>query len=295
LCRGKPTPPMPVTRQLLPKLAELITSEDKDVQQDALWALSYLTDGDQDRLSGFLEAGALPRVVQLLASPHMEVVTPALRTVGNIVTGDDLLTQAVLNEGALNSMLSLMSHHQRTVRKEACWLVSNVCAGTLGQIQMVFECNLFPALIHQLQQGEPDVQREACWALASATKGGNAQLILELVRLGVVPPLKHILELPAADARVQMVALEGLENILKREVPPGMPEAGDPKYYLNVMKQAGLPSAVLRLAYTANEELYFACERFLAACFPGDDHGSGDEEVSDSSSGAEEGGWDPEY
>jgi hypothetical protein len=98
LCRGKPTPSLPITRMLLPKLTELITSDDKDVQQDALWALSYLSDGDEDRLAGFLEAGALPRVVQLLASPHMEVVTPALRIVGNIVTGDDLLTQAVQPE-----------------------------------------------------------------------------------------------------------------------------------------------------------------------------------------------------
>ncbi len=75
-----------------------------------------------------------------------------------------------------------------------------------------------------------------------------------------------------------------------------MPEAGDPKYYLNVMEQAGVPSAVLRLMITVNGALQVACERFLAAYFPGNEHGSGDEKVPDSSAaggGGADGGWDP--
>ncbi len=288
-----------MTRQLLPKLSELITSDEKDVQQDALWALSYVSDGDEDRLWAFLESGALPRIVQLLSSPHMEVVTPALRTIGNIVTGDDLLTQAVLNEGVLHAVLSLMNNFRRTVRKEACWMVSNVCAGTPGQIQMVFDCNLFPALIHQLTQGEPDVQREACWALSNATTGGTQQHIYDLVRLGVVAPLKKLLEAPTGDPRVQVVALEGLTNILLKALPPGVPESADANYYLNVMEQAGVPDVVAAASDTSNEQLYRAAENFMARFFPNfnndanDDNGEGDEGYgyNPAEEGANGGGW----
>jgi importin subunit alpha-1 len=275
LCRGTPTLSLPITLQLLPKLKELITSGEDEVQEDALAALSHLSHGEEDqerRLSAFVEAGALPRVVQLLASPSLEVISSALSIVGNIAMGGDLLTQAVLNEGALHSVLALMSHFRRTVRSEACWVVSQVCAGTPGQIQMVFECNLFPALIHQLQQGESDVQREACRALSNTTKGGNARQIYELVRLGVVPPLKHALRRfeVVGHRRVQgtqAVALEGLENILKSQVPAGMPEGGDPKHYFAVMEQADVPSEVRRLG-DEMETLRESCERFLQTFFP---------------------------
>jgi importin subunit alpha-1 len=201
------------------------------------------------------------------------VVTPALRIVGNFAMGGDLLTQAVLNEGALHGVRPLMSNSQLEVRKEACWVVRHVCAGTPGHIQMVFESNLFPALIHQLQQGEWDVQREACCALSNATKGGNARQIYELVRLGVVPPLTHALRRfavigPRRLQREQAVALECLGNILKSQVPAGMPEGGDPKHYFAVMEQADVPSAVRRLG-DEMETLRESCERFLETYFPG--------------------------
>jgi len=258
-----------VTRLLLPKLSELITCDEKEVQINALKALSYVCDGDLDRLWAFLECGALPRVVQLLSSPHMEeVMMPALRIVGGLVNGDDLTTQAVLNEGTLPRVLPLMNNFRRAVRKEACWMVSNVCAGTPGQIQMVFDCNLFPALIHQLTQGEPDVQREACWALSNATSGGTQQHIYDLVRLGVVAPLKNVLESPTWDARVPIVALEGLTNILSKALPPGMPESADPNYYLNIMELAGVPDAVAAALDTSNDQLHGAAEHFMARFFP---------------------------
>jgi importin subunit alpha-1 len=263
LCRGKPAPSMDHTREMLPKLAQLITSDDKNVQQDAMWALSYLSDGDSARLSAFLEVNALPRIVQLLSSPHTEVVTPALRTIGNIVTGDELQTQAVINEGALHGVRALMTNFRRNIRKEACWMVSNVCAGTPGQIQAVFDCNLFPALIHQLTNGEADVQREACWALSNATTGGTAQQIYDLVRLGAVAPLGGVLRSTVQDPKVQKVALEGLANILSRSVPPG-----NTGCYFSTLEQEEVPDKVLELTGSDNAMLSSAATAFMAKWFP---------------------------
>lgn len=65
----------------------------RQVLTDACWALSYLSDGQNDKIQAVIEAGVCQRLVELLIHASPAVQTPALRTVGNIVTGDDLQTQ----------------------------------------------------------------------------------------------------------------------------------------------------------------------------------------------------------
>jgi importin subunit alpha-6/7 len=50
-CRGKPQPPLERVRPAIPMLATLLAQcQDTDVLQDACWALSYLSDGDNSRI-----------------------------------------------------------------------------------------------------------------------------------------------------------------------------------------------------------------------------------------------------
>lgn len=50
----------------LPALTGLIHSNDEEVLTDACWALSYLSDGTNDKIQAVIEAGVCPRLVELL-------------------------------------------------------------------------------------------------------------------------------------------------------------------------------------------------------------------------------------
>jgi len=212
-CRGKPQPMFEWVAPALPTLSHMIYSNDEEVLTDAAWALSYLSDGPNDRIQKVIEAGVCRRLVELLNHMSFSVVTPALRTVGNIVTGDDMQTQIVINCGALARLGALLLSPKKGIRKEACWTISNITAGTKDQIQCVFDNNIIPPLVELLKNAEFDIKKEAAWAISNATSGGSSDQIKFVVEKQCIPPLCDLLD--AKDGRIVTVALEGLENILR--------------------------------------------------------------------------------
>ncbi|CAM8899734.1 hypothetical protein QQ045_009815 [Rhodiola kirilowii] len=213
-CRGKPQPPFDQVKPALPALARLIHSNDEEVLTDACWALSYLSDGTNDKIQAVIEAGVCPRLVELLLHPSPSVLIPALRTVGNIVTGDDMQTQCIINHQALPCLFNLLtSSYKKSIKKEACWTISNITAGNKEQIQTVIEAGLIAPLVHLLQNAEFEIKKEAAWAISNATSGGTPEQIKYLVNQECIKPMCDLLICP--DARIVTVCLEGLENILK--------------------------------------------------------------------------------
>ena len=213
LCRGKPAPNFSLVEPALPLLARLIFSQDIETVTDACWALSYISDGPNERIQAVLDAGVSPRLVELLSqSNQSSVQTPALRAVGNIVTGDDAQTQHIVNLNVIPALCWLLDSPKKNIRKEACWTLSNITAGTPDQIQFIIEAGVFPKLIDMLRGSEFEIQKEAAWAISNATSGGNHQQLMYIAQLGAIPPLCQLLQ--ASEVRILTVALEGLENII---------------------------------------------------------------------------------
>ncbi|KAB1275148.1 Importin subunit alpha-6 [Camelus dromedarius] len=166
LCRGKNPPPnFSKISPCLNVLSRLLFSSDPDVLADVCWALSYLSDGPNDKIQAVIDSGVCRRLVELLIA------------VGNIVTGDDIQTQVILNCSALPCLLHLLSSSKESIRKEACWTVSNITAGNRAQIQAVIDANIFPVLIEILQKAEFRTRKEAAWAITNATSGGTPEQI----------------------------------------------------------------------------------------------------------------------
>lgn len=265
LCRGKPPPIFEMVRPALSTLAHLIYFDDEEVLTDACWALSYLSDGVNDKIKAVVESGVVKRLVELLLHQSVSVQTPSLRTVGNIVTGDDVQTQFVINVSALPCLLNLLNSTKKSIRKEACWTISNITAGNKEQIGSVIEANIIPPLIAILTNADFDVKKEAAWAISNATSGGTPEQIKYLVEQGCIEPLCNLLTIH--DSRIVSVALEGLENILR--VGQKEKDATGAEYndYARAIEGVGGLDKIEGLQHHSNQEVYEKAVRILEVFF----------------------------
>jgi importin subunit alpha-1 len=240
----------------LPVLANLIQAVDEEILIDACWAISYLSDGPNERIQAVIEAGVCSRLVELLNHPSTTVQTPALRSAGNIVTGDDMQTQTIINCGVLTALYQLLNSPKEGIRKEACWTISNITAGNTNQIQAVIEANMIPPLVHILANGDFKTKKEACWAICNATSGGlnRPEQIKYLASQGCIKPLCDILN--SMDNKIILVALDGIDNILRvGDMDRGNTDEGINMYALMVEECGGL-EIIQNLQNHDNEEIF---------------------------------------
>ncbi|KAJ5073782.1 importin alpha [Anaeramoeba ignava] len=177
LCRGKPKPEFSEISKILPFLLKILYSEDEVTVNDALWAISYISDGPNEMIQAVIESGLLFRVVNLLSHKSIEIQVPALRIVGNIVSGDDEQAQTVIDFNAVPHFLKLLSSDKGSIRKETCWTISNITAGTQDQIQTILDAGIIPKLVKIMDADLFAVKKEAAWAIANASSGGSVEQI----------------------------------------------------------------------------------------------------------------------
>mmetsp|Transcript_22461 Transcript_22461/g.66594 ORF Transcript_22461/g.66594 Transcript_22461/m.66594 type:complete len:554 (-) Transcript_22461:307-1968(-) len=263
LCRGKPHPAQHFTDPCIPYLANLLGHDNVTVVQDACWALSYLSDGHEGRIQAVLNAGIAPRLVGLLGGDKLSLATPALRTLGNAVSGSDTQTQEVLNAGVLEKVGELLETGRKNVRKEACWLLSNIAAGTKDQLSsLLSKAEMMSTVVENAIDAEWEVRKEAVWVLSNVSTGGTDQQIASIVELGAIPALCSVLTVK--DARIVLVALEAIDNILEA----GLRLSVD---YQTIVDECGGLDDLEELQSHENEEIYDKAITLIESYFGADE------------------------
>lgn len=256
-CRGKqPAPDWDQIQVVLPALTHLLHYNDDEVLIDACWAVSYLSDGSNQKIQAVIDTGIVRRIVELMGKPNHQLQTPALRSIGNIVTGTDAQTQVVINAGALPKLLQLLGSSKENLRREASWTLSNITAGNPQQNQAVIDNNLIPPLIHLMSTAEFKTKREACWALSNATTSAvkNPEQMQYLVKQGCIKPFVDLIN--SHDNHVIRVSLDGIENILRvGEIIKEQTGAAENEYAIYIEEAGGL-EALNKAQHNSHEEIY---------------------------------------
>lgn len=265
LCRGKPPPPFEWVSPALVTLTQLVYAADIEILTDACWALSYLSDGENERISGVIQSGICNRLVELLGHQSPNVQTPALRAIGNIVTGDDNQTQHILMCNVLPQLGKLLQHTKKAIRKETCWTISNITAGNRDQIQEVINVGLIPPVVQALQTADFDIKKEAAWVISNTTTGGSPQQVEYLVQAGAIKPMVDLLKIN--EAKVVTVALEALANILKVGKTYQNEQGLAENPFVDQVEQADGLSRLEALQEDPNEDVYRASVKILEDYF----------------------------
>lgn len=215
LCRGKPLPKIEHIKPAIGPIAALLDRNvDNEVLVDVIWAFSYLSDGDDEKIKLVMDTGAAPKLVNLLTKNDRVLLVPLVRTLGNLVTGNDEQTQAVVDAGVITAMNTLLENSNKNTRKEVCWTLSNIAAGTQEQIQALFEEEeLLEKLVHVACNDRWEVKKEAIWTLCNICTTGHDYHIRSLIQRGGLSPLSE--SLTSKDTKVIKIVLEATEKILE--------------------------------------------------------------------------------
>jgi importin subunit alpha-2 len=234
------------------------------VLSDACWALSYLTDGTNEKIQEVINAGIVPVLIELLGTSEVSVLTPALRAIGNIVTGDDTQTQYVLDQSVLPKFHGLLTHSKSSIQKEASWMISNITAGNVSQIQAVIDNGLVPLVIDVIAKGDFKSQKEAIWVITNLTSGGTVEQIAYVVQCGVLKPLCDMLTVK--EAKVITIILDAINNILEAATKCGQQEG-----LCMMIEEVGGLDKIEQLQQHENEQVYNSALRLIDTYFNEED------------------------
>ena len=115
--------------------------------------------------------------------------------------------------------------------------------------------NVFPLLIEILTKSDFKTRKEAAWAVTNATSGGSSQQIRYIASQDALPALCDLLSVH--DAKIVIVALTGIENILRigNEIVKESGAGTHNPYAIQVEECFGLDK-IEYLQEHENEEIY---------------------------------------
>eukprot|EP01060_Flectonema_neradi_P025550 TRINITY_DN3435_c2_g1_i1.p1 TRINITY_DN3435_c2_g1~~TRINITY_DN3435_c2_g1_i1.p1 ORF type:complete len:527 (+),score=115.22 TRINITY_DN3435_c2_g1_i1:51-1631(+) len=217
---------LPLIMPVLPTFRELLTAKDKQVVCDACWALSYVSDGNNNRIQLVMQLPEIvPTLMRIVAMHDSQLCSPALRTLGNFATGTDEQTQQVINAGLLHTLKKILSspNTKEGVVNECCWTISNILLGTDEQRACVFKSELHVDIISYLQHSKLKIKKECVHGIANIAEHGTQEEKKIILEYQCMKGLHFVLQsLKDTSSSLAATILRAMETLLTEA--PGIDE-----------------------------------------------------------------------
>ncbi|CAG2172814.1 unnamed protein product [Oppiella nova] len=222
LCRGN-NPPVKfeTVSPCLPVLARLLFHCDSDVLNDACCALSYLSDGPNEKIQAVMDAGVCRRLVELLKYCDNEVGSNVLKVLSSTTERpamvsesesfpiQELLHSVVSNGLLIDSVIeNLSSKDENTFY--ALRVIGNIVLWGESYTQIVLQSGVLRKFVALLQHHSPKVQREAAFTVSNISAGNYSQ-IQAVIDANLMPVIVELLYM--GDYRTQVEVCHVLFNI----------------------------------------------------------------------------------
>merc|ERR1711916_422065 len=295
-----------ITNQAVPQLVKPLATGNAEVREQVVWCLGNIA-GDSTQCRDYVlhckimepllynlttstsKVSMLRNATWTLSNlcrgkpqPDWSFVSPSLPTRARLIYWNDVQTQCVLNCAVLPCLLYLLGSPKENIKKEACWTISNITAGNKHQIKAVIDANLIAPLIEILNTSTYyKTRKEAAWAISNLTSGGSPEHIRYIVSRGAIKPLCDLLFIN--DPRIVLVALEGLENILK--IGELDAKTMGFNHYAALVDEADGLEKLDAMQSHQNHDVYQKASSILTRFFAGDSDDEGDFVAPDADGG----------
>ncbi|RNA30301.1 importin subunit alpha-like [Brachionus plicatilis] len=167
---------------LVPKLIELLDSNDTKIQFECVWALTNIASGNSMQTLTIIKAGGVPKFIDLLNSTSEEVQEQSVWALGNIA-GDGAHTRdLVLNHGILQPILKFLNDKTKPLSfiKNTAWCLSNLFRfKPMVEFEKIKDA--MPVLDRYLVEcSDSEVLTDILWGLSYLSDGSTAQIQLFL-------------------------------------------------------------------------------------------------------------------
>jgi len=257
LCRGKPLPEFSVIKDAIPVIAMLIMSQqDIEILTDTLWALSYISEGDQhaERIQMILGTGVMFSLVKILDYAFGNLVVPCVKTIGNIFAGPTEQAHIALEiPEMMTKLLSLLSHNKENIRKEIILALSNLFTSTPENLEFMNAYFLGQIIELSTKDTSSDVRKEAVLVLSNTIKSGNQRLLKVLLDHGIIEHMGKIIQ-GEGDQRIQEIVLKVIGDLLGLGLS-NIPEGYSPDVCRLLLEQNNTMQVIKELRKNENPQI----------------------------------------
>lgn len=201
-------------QSMIPTINGLVMNVDSTAKVDALWALTYIADGNEEYIQLVIDSGIISAVVPLLSNHRIKVQLAAMRLLGNIATGTDEQTNVLLNNDILIHIRFPLMHPKDNLRRMALWCMSNITVGSQEQVQAVFHSGLLGRIVESLSREDMKTSREALFTVNNMISLATKEQVLDVINVGAINPLFQLLL--SIDEQMARLAQNALKTLFQK-------------------------------------------------------------------------------